>query len=49
MSCYWFNRQELLQRAKDKYGNCSGKEMSPEYSFENGKVLKEKEKNKYKS
>ena len=25
MSFYWFNRQELLQKAKDKYHNCGGK------------------------
>ena len=49
MSCYWFNRPELLQRAKDRYGNCGGKEMSPEFYFENDRVLKEKAKNKFKS
>ena len=26
MSYYWFNRQELLQKAKDKYHICGGKE-----------------------
>ena len=25
MSYYWFNRQELLQKAKDKYHNDGGK------------------------
>ena len=27
MSDYWFNRQELLQKAKNKYHNCGGKKM----------------------
>ena len=31
MSYYWFNRQELLQRAKDKYYISGGKEESAEY------------------
>ena len=26
MSYYWFNRQELLQKAKDKYHNCGEKQ-----------------------
>ena len=26
MSYYWFNRQELLKKAKDKYHNCGGKD-----------------------
>ena len=25
MSCYWFNREELLQKAKDRYHNGRGK------------------------
>ena len=25
MSYYWFNRQELLQKSKDKYHNSGGK------------------------
>ena len=25
MSYYWFNRQELLQKVKDKYNNCGSK------------------------
>ena len=31
MSCYWFNRKELLQKAKDNYHNCGGKEKPAEY------------------
>ena len=31
MSHYWFNRQELLQKANDKYHNCSCKEKDAEY------------------
>ena len=28
MSYYWFTREELLQKAKDKYDNCGGKEKA---------------------
>ena len=35
MSYYWFNRQELLQKAKNKYHNCGGKEKAAEYYLEN--------------
>ena len=38
MSYYWFNRQELLQKAKDKYHNCGGKEKVNEYYIENKDV-----------
>ena len=31
MSYDWFNRQELLQKAKDKYHNCRGKGKDNEY------------------
>ena len=31
MSYYWFNREEVLQKAKEKYNNCSGKEKAAEY------------------
>ena len=34
MSYYWFNRQELLQKAKDRYHNCGGKEKAAEYYLE---------------
>ena len=48
MSYYWFNREEVLQKAKEKYNNCSGKEKAAEYYRANGDVLKEKAKNRYK-
>ena len=35
MSLYWFNRQELLQKAKDNYHNCGVKEKAVEHYFEN--------------
>ena len=44
MSYYWFNGQELLQKAKDKYHNFGGKEKAAEYYLENKDVLKEKNK-----
>ena len=28
MSYYWFNKQELLKKAKEKYGNNGGKEKA---------------------
>ena len=31
MSYYWFNRKELLQKAKEKYHNGSGKEKGAEF------------------
>ena len=40
MSYYWFNRQELLQKAKNKYHNCGGQEKAAEYHLQNRKVLK---------
>ena len=30
---FWFNRQELLQKAKSRYHNCGGKEKAAEYYF----------------
>ena len=49
MSYYWFNRQELLQKAKDRYRNCGGKEKASEYFVANKDVLKEKANSKYKN
>ena len=31
MIYYWFNRQELLEKAKDKFHNDEEKEKAPEY------------------
>ena len=47
MSYYWLNRQELLQKAKEKYNN-GGKEKTAKYYQDNKDAIKEKEKNKYK-
>ena len=38
MSYYWFNRQEILQKAKKRYF----KEKSAEYCLQNKEVIKEK-------
>ena len=38
MSYYWFNRQEILQKAKERYS----KEKSAEYYVQNKEVIKEK-------
>ena len=48
MSYYWFNRQQLLQKAKDRYHQCGGKERAAKYYLENKGILKEKAKNEYK-
>ena len=45
MSYYWFNKREILQKAKETYGNCGGKEKAAEYYQANKDVLKEKAKN----
>ena len=49
MSYYWFNRQELLQKAKEKYHNGGGKKKATKYYQANKDAIKEKEKNKYKN
>ena len=43
MSYYLFNRQEILQKAKERYS----KEKAAEYYLQNKKVIKEKAKNRY--
>ena len=48
MSYYWFNKQELLQKAKGKYDNC-GNEKAAEYHQPNKDVIKEKANIKYKN
>ena len=45
MSYYWFNRQEILQKAKKRYS----KEKAAEYYLQNKEVMKEKSKNQYKN
>ena len=44
MSYYWFNRKEILQKAKERYS----KEKAAEYYVENKEAIKEKSKNGYK-
>ena len=46
---YWFNKQEFLQKAKENYDNCGGKEKAAEYYRANKDVLKEKAKTRYKN
>ena len=38
MSYYWFNRQEILQKAEERYS----KEKAAEYYKQNKEVIKEK-------
>ena len=35
MSYYWFNRQELLQKAENKYYNGESKKEAAEYYLKN--------------
>ena len=35
MSYYWFNRKDILQKAKDRYHNRGGKEKAAEYCLKN--------------
>ena len=45
MNYYWFNRQEILQKAKEKYS----KEKAAEYYKQNKEAIKEKAKECYKN
>ena len=45
MSYYWFNRQKILQKAKEKYST----EKAAEYYLQNKEAIKEKSRNYYKS
>ena len=45
MSYYWFNRQEILQKAKERYS----KEKAAEYYLQNKEAIKRKWKNWYKN
>ena len=45
MSYYWFNRQKILQKAKERYS----KENAAEYYKQNKEVIKEKSRNSYKN
>ena len=44
MNYYWFNRQELLQKAKEKYS----KEKTVEYYAQKKEAIKEKSRERYK-
>ena len=44
MSYYWFNKQELLKKGKEKYHNNGGKEKAAKYYLDNKDALKEKAK-----
>ena len=45
MSYYWFNRQEILQKAKERYST----EKAAKHYLQNKEVIKEKVKNSYKN
>ena len=45
MSHYWFNRQEILQKPKERYS----KEKATEYYLKNKEAIKEKSKNRYRN
>ena len=45
MSYYWFNRQEILQKAKERYS----KEKAAEYYFKTKEAIKEKSREHHKN
>ena len=45
MNYYWFNRQEILQKARAK----NSKEKAAEYYKQNKKTIKEKSRERYKN
>ena len=45
MSYYWFYRQEILHKAKEKYS----KEKAAEYYKQNKEAIKEKSRERYKN
>ena len=45
MSQYWFNRQEIQQKVKEKYS----KEKAAEYYAQNKEAIKEKSRQRYKN
>ena len=48
MSYYWFNRKELLQKAKGRYHNGGGKKEAGDYDIGNKDVFLKKANGKYK-
>ena len=45
MSYYWLNRQEILQKAKERFS----KEKAAEYYLENKEAIKQKSRDRYKN
>ena len=45
MSYYWFNRQEILQKAKERYS----KKKATEYYLQNKEAIKENSRQRYKN
>ena len=45
MNYYWFNRQEILQKAKEKYS----KEKAADYYAQNKEAMKENSTERYKN
>ena len=48
MSYYWFNRKDLLKRARDKYHKEGGKERTADYYERNKEKIKNKQRDRYK-
>ena len=49
MSYYWSNREEVLEKAEEKYHNCGGKEKAVEYYQTNKDVFLKKARDRYKT
>ena len=45
MSYYWFNRQEIMQKAKERYS----KEKAAEYYLKSKEAIREKSRKRYKN
>ena len=45
MKYYWFNRQEIMEKAKENYS----KEKTAEYHKQNQEAIKEKSRERYKN
>ena len=45
MNCYWFNRQEILQKSKENYS----KEKAAEYYKQKKEAIKQKSRECYKN
>ena len=45
MGYYWFNREELLKKANEKYYNKGGKEKAAKYYKDNKEAIKKQETN----